>query len=154
MASRFSNGAIAIIVLLSAALAAQKPAPGRKPPSQSERAAERIRALQREAEALASQESELLVELRKLEIERQIKVEEVASIDRQQKETSHQLEDAAARADALHLIAEADRPDIEARLTHLYKMGRAGYWRLLFDVDDLRSLGRAYRTASAMTHLD
>ena len=31
---------------------------------------------------------------------------------------------------------------------------RAGYWRLLLDVDDLRSLGRAYRTAAAMTHLD
>jgi septal ring factor EnvC (AmiA/AmiB activator) len=33
-------------------------------------------------------------------------------------------------------------------------MGRAGYWRLLLDVDDLRSMGRAYRTASAMTRLD
>ena len=29
-------------------------------------------------------------------------------------------------------------------------MGRAGYWRLLLDVDDLRSMGRAYRTAAAM----
>ena len=32
--------------------------------------------------------------------------------------------------------------------------GRAGYWRLLLDVDDLQSIGRAYRTAAAMTHLD
>ena len=47
-----------------------------------------------------------------------------------------------------------DRPDIEARLVHLYRLGRAGYWRLLLDVDDLRSLGRVYRTAAAMTHLD
>src|SRR5262245_14005989 len=134
MASRFFDWPIAITVLLGAALAAQTPAPARKPQSQAERAADRIRSLQREAEALVSQESQLLVELRKLEIERQIKVEEVASIDRQQKETSHQLEDAAARADALRLIAEADRPDIEARLTRLYRMGRAGYWRLPFDV--------------------
>jgi septal ring factor EnvC (AmiA/AmiB activator) len=37
---------------------------------------------------------------------------------------------------------------------HLYTLGRAGYWRLLLDVDDLRSLGRVYRTAAAMTHLD
>ena len=60
----------------------------------------------------------------------------------------------AARAEALRKVADADRPDIEARLVQLYKLGRAGYWRLLLDVDDLRSLGRAYRTAAAMTHLD
>ena len=36
----------------------------------------------------------------------------------------------------------------------LYKLGRAGYWRLLLDVDNLQSIGRAYRTASALTRLD
>ena len=36
----------------------------------------------------------------------------------------------------------------------LYKLGRAGYWRLLLDVDDLRTIGRAYRTAAALTELD
>jgi septal ring factor EnvC (AmiA/AmiB activator) len=119
-----------------------------------QRAADRIRSLQREAEALASQESQLLVELRKLEIERQLKVEELAGIEQQQKDTTRKLNEAVTRAEALRRTAEADRPDIEARLVHLYKMGRAGYWRLLFDVDDLRSLGRVYRTAAAMTHLD
>jgi septal ring factor EnvC (AmiA/AmiB activator) len=146
--------ALATMFVLSTLLAAQAPARGKRPQTPAERASERIRQLQREAEALVAQESQLLVELRKLEIERQIKVEEVTSIERQQKETAHKLEDAAARADALQLIAEADRPDIEARLVQLYKLGRAGYWRLLFDVDDVRSLGRVYRTAAAMTHLD
>ena len=149
--ARLGIGLLAI--LLGVALAAQQP-PARRPQSPSERAAERIRQLQREAEALVAQESQLLVELRKLELERQIKVEEVANIEREQKETSHQLEDAAERAMALQLIAEADRPDVEARLVQLYKLGRAGYWRLLLDVDDVRSLGRVYRTAAAMTHLD
>ena len=127
---------------------------GAPPQTPAERASERIRALQREAEALVAQESQLLVELRKLELERQIKVEELAALDKQQQDTSRQLNDAAARADALRKIADADRPDIEARLVHLYQLGRAGYWRLLLDVDDLRSLGRVYRTAAAMTHLD
>jgi murein hydrolase activator len=36
----------------------------------------------------------------------------------------------------------------------LYKMGRAGYWRLLLDVDSLREIGRVYRTASALTHIN
>jgi murein hydrolase activator len=142
------------LLLLAVVLGAQQAAPGRKPQTPTERAAERIRQLQREAEALVAQESQLLVELRKMELERQIKVEELASIERQQKETTHQLEDAAARADALQLIAEADRPDVEQRLAQLYKLGRAGYWRLLLDVDDVRSLGRVYRTAAAMTHID
>jgi murein hydrolase activator len=143
--------ALLVAATLSASLAAQG---GQKPQSATERAAERIRALQREAEALVAQESQLLVELRKLELERQIKVEEVESIERQRKETTRLLADATARAEALEMIADADRPDIEARLVQLYKLGPAGYWRLLLDVDDMRSVGRIYRTAAAMTHLD
>jgi septal ring factor EnvC (AmiA/AmiB activator) len=48
----------------------------------AKRTAERLRALQREADALAAQERTLLVELRKLEVDRQISVEQlVKSID-------------------------------------------------------------------------
>jgi septal ring factor EnvC (AmiA/AmiB activator) len=144
---------LGVVVLLGLALAGQD-APARKAQTATERASARIRALQREAEALVSQESQLLVELRKLELERQIKVEEIAGIDRHQQETSRRLQTSAARAETLRKVADADRPDIEARLVHLYTLGRAGYWRLLLDVDDLRSLGRVYRTAAAMTHLD
>ena len=58
-----------------------------------------------------------------------------------------------AAADAAQAAA-AQLPDVEARLEQLYKMGRAGYWRLLLNVDDLQALGRAYRTASALTAID
>jgi murein hydrolase activator len=155
MANRFctETAGVVIAVLLCAVALAQSPQQ-RKPQTPSQRAAERIRALQREAEALVAQESQLLVELRKLELDRQMKVEELTDIERQRRETSHRLEDAAARAEALRLIADADRPDVEARLVQLYKLGRAGYWRLLLDVDDVRSLGRVYRTAAAMTRMD
>jgi septal ring factor EnvC (AmiA/AmiB activator) len=157
MAGRFWNSASRIAgaaaVLVAVAVTAQTPSQ-RAPQTPAQRAAERIRALHREAEALVAQESQLLVELRKLELERQLKVEEVGDIERRQRETSLRLEDAAARAEALRLIADADRPDIEARLVQLYKLGRAGYWRLLLDVEDVRSVGRVYRTAAAMTHLD
>lgn len=129
-------------------------APSRRPQTPADRAAERIKQLQRETEALIAEESQLLVELRKLELERQIKVEEVTSLERQRGETARQLEDARARTNALELIAEADRPDVESRLVQVYKLGRAGYWRLLLDVDDMRSLGRVYRTVAAMTEID
>jgi septal ring factor EnvC (AmiA/AmiB activator) len=122
--------------------------------AQSDRVAERIRALQREADALATQEKTLLVELRKLEVERRIKAEEVAGAEARLKETKAQLDATVARAAALNSAAASERPDVEARLVQIYKLGRAGYWRLLLDVDDVQSMGRAYRTAAAMTRLD
>jgi septal ring factor EnvC (AmiA/AmiB activator) len=65
-----------------------------------------------------------------------------------------QLDDAEAKAARLAESAAEQLPDIEARLVQLYKMGRAGYWRLLLNVDDLQALGRAYRTASMMNAID
>jgi septal ring factor EnvC (AmiA/AmiB activator) len=154
-----SPGSAFLYTLLSTCLvvaAAQAPPANDKAriEAASQRAAERIRALQRESDALASQEKTLLVELRKLEIERQLRIEAAAKIDGELEETRLRLKDTIARAEALRSVAENERPEIEARLAQLYKMGRAGYWRLLLDVDDLRSMGRAYRTASAMTRLD
>lgn len=165
MASRFSSVflcssvAVVCLCLSVASLAAQAPSPQQPPQTSTaqaaiDRASERIRALQREADALASQEKTLLVELRRLEIERQIKAVEVARADAELTETQAQLEATIARAAALSDAAEHERPDIEARLVQLYKLGRAGYWRLLLDVSDVRSMGRAYRTAAAMTRLD
>jgi septal ring factor EnvC (AmiA/AmiB activator) len=138
---------------LVTALAAQ---PGAQPaaPDPSKRAAERIRALQREADALLARERTLLDELRTLEIERQLKVEEVAKSDRAAAETERKLAVTTRRLAQLRQTADEQRPDVEARLVQLYKLGSGGYWRLLMDVDDLRSMGRAYRTASAMTSLD
>jgi septal ring factor EnvC (AmiA/AmiB activator) len=120
----------------------------------SKRAAERIKALQREADALVKQERTLLAELRKLEIDRELRVEELGQIEREMAETKQALADTTARAASLQNVVETQRPEVEARLVQLYKMGRAGYWRLLLDTKDIRSIGRAYRTASAMTRLD
>jgi septal ring factor EnvC (AmiA/AmiB activator) len=118
------------------------------------RAADRIRALQRESDSLANQERTLLVELRKLEVDRQLKSEELASAERDLQRAREQVAATSARAAALQNTAETERPDVERRLVQLYKLGRAGYWRMLLDIDNLRSLGRVYRTASALNRLD
>jgi septal ring factor EnvC (AmiA/AmiB activator) len=145
----------ALFLAFAASLPAQNAAQDRaRAEAAAKRAGERIRALQQEADALASQEQTLLVELRKLEVERQLKVEQLAQIERDLQDTQRKLADAAKRADALRKTADAERPEVEGRLVQLYKMGRAGYWRLLLDVEDLRSMGRAYRTAAAMTQID
>src|SRR5262249_14379385 len=99
--------------------------------SMAKRAAERLAALPRDDEALASQEKTLLVELRRLEVEREIKVEELKTINRDAADVQQKLADAAMRTNALQQEADRQRPDVEARMVQLYKMGRAGYWRLL-----------------------
>jgi septal ring factor EnvC (AmiA/AmiB activator) len=124
------------------------------PDDLSRRASERLGVLQRESDALATEERTLLVELRKLELDRQIKTARLAEIDRESAQVQAQLADAETRATALAAQVETERPDIEARFVQMYKLGRFGYWRMLLDVDSLRELGRAYRTASALGQID
>jgi septal ring factor EnvC (AmiA/AmiB activator) len=148
-------------LVCGALLAAQSPSTGsgQAPAAQdrsrtAQRANERIRTLLREADALAAQQSKLLTELRGLDEDRQKKTAEVARIDRELADTQAKLTESTKRAETLRQTADAQRPDIEARLVQLYKQGRAGYWRMLLAVDDLRSLGRAYRNAAALTAID
>ena len=159
MANRFSRllaaGALVIITIVSAIAQSQAPAADQSAvDAASKRAADRIRALQKESDSLASQERTLLVELRKLEVDRELKSEELASAERDLRRTRERVAATSARAAALQNTAETERPDVERRLVQLYKLGRAGYWRLLLDLDNLRSLGRVYRTASALNRLD
>jgi septal ring factor EnvC (AmiA/AmiB activator) len=151
---RLLTAAAAVLACALPLLAQSQPQDRSRAEAAARRATERIRALQREADALASQEQTLLVELRKLEVERQLKSEQLAQIDREMQDTQRKLAEAGTRADVLRKTADAERPDVEARLVQLYKLGHAGYWRLMLDVDDLRSVGRAYRTAAAMTRID
>ena len=64
----------------------------------AKRAADRIRALQKESDALASQERTLLVELRKLEIDRELKTEELANAERELRQTREKVAATSARA--------------------------------------------------------
>jgi murein hydrolase activator len=120
----------------------------------TKRIAERLASLRREADDLAKQEKSILTDLRKLEVDRQIKTEELVAVEADLKATEQQLSVTTARASALRQSAESQQPEIDERLVHLYKMGRAGYWRLLLDIEDVQALGRAYRTASALSSFD
>ncbi len=55
------------------------------------RASERLQALHREADQLAAQERTLLGDLRKLEVERQIKIEELRQLDTDAAEVEREL---------------------------------------------------------------
>jgi len=153
MGNRSSSACVFLLVAAAIGLAAQAPDRAHVD-AQAKRAAERLAALQKEAETLAGQERTLLGELRKLEVEREIKLEELTAIEREAADVRAKLAAAGTRTKALEAEAERQRPDIEARLVRLYKMGRAGYWRLLLDVNSLREIGRAYRTAAALNRID
>src|SRR6185436_11065009 len=70
------------IVVLSATLTAQD-TDRAKAEALAERAAARLQTLHQEADRLTSQERSLIGDLRKLEVERQIKTEEVRRLDAQ-----------------------------------------------------------------------
>src|SRR5215813_2869934 len=71
--------AIAVFVALTPTLSSQS-ADRARTEALARRATERLRSLQHEADALASQERTLLGDLRKLELDRQVKTEEAQQI--------------------------------------------------------------------------
>jgi septal ring factor EnvC (AmiA/AmiB activator) len=118
------------------------------------RAAERLQALQREADRLASDERTLLGDLRKLEVERQIKAEELKRVDTDAARVKTELDKTSARMDTLRASAQAQLPELQQRLVEIYKLGQARYLRLLLSTPDLRGLGQATRTVAALAKLD
>src|SRR5689334_13147690 len=119
---RRATAAIAAVAGITAIVIAQTPprSDRAQTEAQQKRAAERIAGLQKEAESLATQEQTLLVELRKLEVERQLRQEELTGVQRSLGETERQLRQTTARAAALQAEADQQRPDVEARLVRLY----------------------------------
>lgn len=150
-----AGAAVAGALLLAAALAA-----GGRPqdPSSAEamaaRAAARIKDLQREADSLASRERTLLEEIRKLEVERDLRAEEYTASTLDLQRIERELDDTALRIAGLERAAESQLPDLAARMVELYKVGNGGYLRMLMSVDDLRDMGRAYRFVSGLQGLD
>ena len=120
----------------------------------AERAEDRILALQREADGLAEQERTLLGDLRRYEIDRQLKAEELARIDADLAETTRELADTAMQVAELEAAVVAQRPRVEQRLVALYKLGRPGYLRLLLGVDELSAVTRAYRVITLLAARD
>ena len=122
--------------------------------SQARRASERLITLQREADALASQQRTLLVDLRRLEVERDLKNEQVRQIDADARKLGLELGNIANQIDALEAETAAARPVLEARMVELHKLGSAGYVRLLFNVSNVKEFGRAYRMVAATAAID
>ena len=120
----------------------------------AKRASDRLIVLQREADALARQQRSLLGDLRRLEIERDLKTEQLRQIQADTQKVSLELGNTGNQIAQLEEATEASRPLLEARMVELYKLGSAGYVRLLFNVSDLKEVGRAYRMVAAVAAID
>ena len=118
------------------------------------RATERLQSLQREAERLAAEERSLLNDVKKLEIERQIRAEELKRVDTDAARVQAELDATGARAAALERTSRDEAPQLRARLVEIYKLGEARYLRLLLSTPDLRRIGQSTRTVAALAKLD
>src|SRR5436190_23984332 len=79
------------------------------------RATDRLQALHREAERLASEEATLLGDLRKLEVDRQIKTEQYRQIDARYRQTAAEFASINDRVRHLEDRDRAERPGLQAR---------------------------------------
>jgi murein hydrolase activator len=136
-----------------AAFAPQQPDRARTE-SLARRATDRLQALQREADRLAAEERSLLGDVRKLEIERQLKAAQVKQIDGEIAAVQSELAATSDRITALDQTVRASQPELRSRLVDMYKLGRARYLRLLLATADVRRLGQAARTIAALAEID
>ena len=118
------------------------------------RATERLQALQREADRLAADERSLLNDVKKLEIERQIRSEEVKRVDADAAKLQADLDATVARMTTLEQTSKSEAPQLRARLVEIYKLGQARYLRLLLATPDLRRIGQSTRTVAVLAKLD
>jgi septal ring factor EnvC (AmiA/AmiB activator) len=139
------RGVLIIAVAMSVSLSAQD-AP--------QRAADRLRALREEADSLATREKSLLVDLRRLEVERDIKIETQREAEKALTAATNELNATVAQLESLEQRQASEIPGLASRLAELYKLGSGGYVRLLFSVDDVREMGRAYRAVASLAARD
>lgn len=124
------------------------------PKAQSDRVAARIKALQAESDRLAAQARTVFGDLRRLELEREIRHQEVVTAEAELARVSIALEKAADHVEALAAMRIAGTPGVTERLVELSKRGRTGYVQLLLSSNDLRAMGRMARGVAAVAEID
>jgi septal ring factor EnvC (AmiA/AmiB activator) len=115
---------------------------------------ERLKALNQEADRLASEARSLLGDLRRLEIERQIKDEEFKQARSDEERAAAELNTLNQELSRLETEEQSDLPGLRARLVELYKLGQGGYLRLFLSTSDARSVGQASRMVAAISRRD
>ena len=119
----------------------------------ADRINQRIGALQREAERLAGESRTLVGDLRKREVDRDLKIEQLRQAQSAREAAELALQQTTDRIAELELQRINQLPSLKTQLVDIYKRGRSGYARLLFSADDMREFARATRAVGALTTL-
>jgi septal ring factor EnvC (AmiA/AmiB activator) len=143
-------GITLIACLIGAALPNAQQAPSDEARARA-RVDERLRALHQEADRLASQAKTLVGDVRKLEVQRDIRVTEAQDAERSLAAAKEDLNNTTRRLEALEEERQRGLPDLKQQLVETYKRGRSGYLRLLLSAGDLRGFARATRAMTALT---
>jgi septal ring factor EnvC (AmiA/AmiB activator) len=93
-------------------------------------------------------------ELRKLEIDRALRQEELRAAERELARVTAERDATASRLKTLEATRMAGTPGVAERLVELSKRGRAGYVQLLLASHDVRAMGRMARGVAAVAELD
>jgi septal ring factor EnvC (AmiA/AmiB activator) len=120
----------------------------------ADRAATRLKALHLEADRLAAEARTLLGDLRKLELERQIRVEEFRHASSQAAAAGAKLASLDEEVQRLEGERQSSEPELQRRLVDLYKLGRGSYARLLLSTTEIRQVGQASRMVGALAKRD
>lgn len=147
-----ASSAVAIVLACGSSGAAQ--ADRAQVEALAQRAADRLRSLHDEADHLAADERTLLGDLRRLEIDRQIKAEELGQIERDTAQVVADLSELDVQVAALEGQEQTDAPRLRARLVDLYKLGQGRYLRLLLSTSEVQRLGNATRMLTALAAQD
>jgi septal ring factor EnvC (AmiA/AmiB activator) len=113
-----------------------------------------MRSLQREADRLAGETRTLLGDVRKLEIERELKAGLAQQAAEATTQAERDLQATTDRLSGLELQKMAQLPDMKAQLVDMYKRGPSGYARLLLSARNLREFARAARAVGSLATLN
>jgi septal ring factor EnvC (AmiA/AmiB activator) len=152
-------------LLLLALAAAPQEAPGRGAPAPSvppaasdeqrlRKVQERRTALEQELARLRGEEKSLLGEVEQLELELQLRTEELTEIQITLKRTRAELDATVTRVRQLETSLAAARPALAAHARALYKLGDMSYLRLLLSIDRPSDFFRGYRFVTTLARRD
>ena len=119
------------------------------PPS-NQRVSERLRALEREASSLAGQSRTLIGEIRKLEVERDLRVGQARQAEDAASAARQELVEVRRKLEALETQRRRACRRCRQQFVDLYKRGRRGELALLLSANGLREFARASRAAAAL----
>jgi septal ring factor EnvC (AmiA/AmiB activator) len=154
---------ISALLLLALAAAPQEapaggaPAPGRPAAADEQRllkVQQRRAALEQELARLRGEERSLLGEVERLELELQLRGDELTEIQLTLKRTRAELDATVAHVQQLETSLAAARPALAAHARALYNLGDVSYLRLLLSIDRPADFFRGYRFVTTLARRD